>query len=68
MAALVSTLPWAKPAAAQCGPGSGTDNTECGTGALASNTIGSDDSAFGINALYSNTTGFNNTASGEYAL
>jgi len=68
VAVLLNTLVCAKPAAAQCGPGSDDSNTECGTGALANNTFGGGNSAFGFDALHHNTTGNNNTASGLSAL
>jgi Chaperone of endosialidase len=66
---LLNALVCVEPAAAQCGPG-GPDgsNTQCGTGALANNTIGTYDSAFGFDALFSNTGGGANTASGYHAL
>jgi len=65
---LLSMLVCADPAAAQCGPGSGSENTQCGDGALASNATGVQDSAFGFDALTFNITGSNNTASGVDAL
>jgi hypothetical protein len=69
VAVLLNMLICADPAAAQCGvSGLGGGNTECGTGALASNTLGDLNSAFGFDALTSNTTGYYNAASGVGAL
>jgi Chaperone of endosialidase len=66
---VLGTLICADPAAAQCGPeSSGSHNTACGTGALASSTSGTEDSAFGFDALEHNTGGNLNTASGVSAL
>src|SRR5215472_7694611 len=68
VAVLLNALVCADPAAAQCGPAGGTDNTACGSGALINNTTGGWNSAFGFDALFSNTTGSDNTASGLNAL
>jgi trimeric autotransporter adhesin len=69
VAVLLNMLICADPAAAQCGvSGLGGGNTECGTGALESNTLGGLNSALGFDALTSNTTGYYNAASGVGAL
>jgi hypothetical protein len=64
---LLIALVSVEPAAAQCGPAGGLDNTACGAGTLASTPPGNDNSAFGAGALFA-TTGSGNTASGAAAL